>query len=227
MRYVAQDSTLAADEQFFAEQNARLVANAEAYYRTMFRGRVESWNLRDTHMADTLDALLAHLGGRIVVWAHNSHVGDARATELGEIGELNVGQLARERHGDAIRLVGFTTYTGTVTAASEWGAAVERKRVRPALEGSWEAHFHRLGVPSFLLPMREAVATALARPRLERAIGVIYRPDTERASHYFRARLPSQFDAVIHVDESHAVEPLERTAPWERGEVPETYPFAV
>jgi len=227
VRYVAQDSTLAADEQFFAEQNARLVANAEAYYRTMFRGRVESWNLRDTHMADTLDALLVHLGGRIVVWAHNSHVGDARATELGEIGELNVGQLARERHGDAIRLVGFTTYTGTVTAASEWGAAVERKRVRPALEGSWEAHFHRLGVPSFLLPMREAVATALARPRLERAIGVIYRPDTERASHYFRARLPSQFDAVIHVDESHAVEPLERTAAWERGEVPETYPFAV
>ena len=227
VRYVAQDSTLAADEQFFAEQNARLVANAEAYYRTMFRGRVESWNLRDTHMADTLDALLVHLGGRVVVWAHNSHVGDARATELGEIGELNVGQLARERHGDAIRLVGFTTYTGTVTAASEWGAAVERKRVRPALEGSWEAHFHRLGVPSFLLPMREAVATALARPRLERAIGVIYRPDTERASHYFRARLPSQFDAVIHVDESHAVEPLERTAPWERGEVPETYPFAM
>ena len=227
VRYVAQDSTLAADEQFFAEQNARLVANAEAYYRTMFRGRVESWNLRDTHMADTLDALLVHLGGRVVVWAHNSHVGDARATELGEIGELNVGQLARERHGDAIRLVGFTTYTGTVTAASEWGAAVERKRVRPALEGSWEAHFHRLGVPSFLLPMREAVATALARPRLERAIGVIYRPDTERASHYFRARLPSQFDAVIHVDESHAVEPLERTAAWERGEVPETYPFAV
>src|SRR5947208_7286471 len=177
--YASRDGRVAQDEFFFAEQNARLIKNAEAYYRTMFRGRVESWNLRDTHMADTLDALLVHLGGRVVVWAHNSHVGDARATELGEIGELNVGQLARERHGDAIRLVGFTTYTGTVTAASEWGAAVERKRVRPAREGSWEAHFHRLGVPSFLLPMREAVATALARPRLERAIGVIYRPDTE------------------------------------------------
>jgi erythromycin esterase-like protein len=226
-RYGAHVSTLAGDDQFFAEQNARLVANAEAYYRTMFRGRVESWNLRDGHMADTLDALLAHLGGRLVVWAHNSHVGDARATELGEIGELNVGQLARERHGDAVRLVGFTTYTGTVTAASEWGAAVERKRVRPALDGSWEARFHRLGVPSFLLPVRGAVAAALAQSRLERAIGVIYRPDTERASHYFRARLSSQFDAVIHIDESHAVDPLERTAAWERGEVPETYPFAV
>jgi erythromycin esterase-like protein len=146
---------------------------------------------------------------------------------MGRGGELNVGQLVRERYGRDAVLVGFTTYTGTVTAASEWGAPVERKRVRPALEDSWEARFHRLGVPSFVLPIRDAVETALARPRLERAIGVIYRPETERASHYFRARLSSQFDAVIHVDDSHAVEPLERTAAWERGEVPETYPFAV
>src|SRR5256714_10147413 len=141
-------------------------------------------------MAQTLHELTAHLErihgpAKLVVWAHNSHLGDARATELGHAGELNVGQLMRERAGQESLLVGFTTYAGTVTAASEWGGAAERKRVRPALDGSWEAHFHRLGVPSFLLPMREAVATALARPPLERAIGVVYRPGHERASHYF------------------------------------------
>jgi erythromycin esterase-like protein len=219
------------DELFAAEQNARVVKDAEEYYRSMFEGRVSSWNLRDMHMAETLDALLAHLekkGGRskLVVWAHNSHVGDARATQMGEAGEINIGQLARERYPGEALLVGFSTYTGTVTAASEWGAPAERKRVRPALRDSYEALFHRTGARSFLLNLRELgeAAGGLREPRLERAIGVIYLPQTERVSHYFQSRLPSQFDLLMHFDETRAVEPLERTAGWVRGELPETYP---
>lgn len=228
--YASRDGRVAADEFFFAEQNARLVKNAEEYYRAMFRRRVSSWNLRDRHMAETLDHLVAHLEGqgqqaKIVVWEHNSHLGDARATEMGERGELNVGQLVRERYGSESVLVGFSTYTGTVTAASDWDAQPERKRVRPALKGSYEALFHEIGVPRFLLNLRDNDKTAgLSEPRLERAIGVIYRPETERASHYFFARLPAQFDAVLHFDETRAVEPLERIAGWEKGEAPETYP---
>ena len=158
-----------ADEFFYAEQNARLVKNAEEYYRTMFRGREESWNLRDRHMADTLQELLrfldrSHTGARIVVWAHNSHLGDARATEMGERGELNVGQLARELHGAGAVLVGFTTYTGTVTAASEWDGPAHRKHVRPALAGSYERLFHDAQIPRFLLPLRtDPVAGVSAR----------------------------------------------------------------
>jgi erythromycin esterase-like protein len=234
MEYARRDGRVAADELFYAEQNARLVKNAEAYYRSMFLGEVSSWNLRDQHMVETLEALVANLdrqGGsaKIVVWAHNSHVGDARATEMGERGELNLGQLVRARYGRDVVRVGFTTYHGTVTAASDWGAPAERKRVRPALPGSYEAMFHSTGLDRFLLTWREArkAAQSLREPRLERAIGVIYRPDTERMSHYFRARLPDQFEAVLHFDETRAVEPLERTAEWEAGEVPETFPFAV
>jgi erythromycin esterase-like protein len=225
---VARDGgRVAADSHFYAEQNARLVANAEEYYRAMFRGSVASWNLRDRHMAETLEAVAEHLERvegptRMVVWAHNSHVGDARATQLGEAGELNIGQLVRERHGEQSLLVGFTTYTGTVTAASDWGGPAERKRVRPAIRGSWEDLFHETGETRFLVEPR-----GLDEPRLERAMGVIYRPQTELASHYFRARLGEQFDAMIHIDESRAVEPLERTVIWDQGELPETYPWAV
>jgi erythromycin esterase-like protein len=211
---------------FFAEQNARLVVGAERYYRAVFRGGPESWNVRDRHMADTLDeltAFLAHTGPvKIAVWAHNSHVGDARATQMSERRELNLGQLARERHGAEAFIVGFSTYTGTVTAASGWGLPAERKHVRPALPASWERLLHEQREPRLLL----APAIPEGR-RLERAIGVVYRPETERLSHYFEARLAGQFDAVIHVDESHAVEPLERTSGWEKGELPETYPWAV
>ena len=232
--YAQRDGLVAADEFFYAEQNARLVKNAEQYYRSMFRGRVSSWNLRDRHMAETLEALFAHLnraGGhaKIVVWAHNSHVGDARVTEMGQRGELNIGQLARERYkGDAV-LIGFTTHHGKVTAASNWDAPAERKTVRPALPGSYEELFHATEVDRFLLTWRadDAVTEGLREERLERAIGVIYHPETERISHYFRTRLPSQFDAVLHFDETRAVEPLERNAAWEKGEVPETFPFAV
>jgi erythromycin esterase-like protein len=226
------------DELFYAEQNARLVKNAEEYYRTMFRGRVSSWNLRDRHMAETLDALLAHFDRkgarsgertRAVVWAHNSHIGDARATSMGEMGEWNLGQLVRERFGDEARLVGFTTYTGTVTAASDWDEPPALKRVRPALPGSIEALLHDASAADFLLPLRgrAELSSALAAPRLERAIGVVYRSESERVSHYFDARLPQQFDAVIHFDTSQAVEPLDPGAGWKAADVPETYPSAL
>ena len=233
--YARRDGLIAEDEAFHAEQNARTVKDAEEYYRTMFGGRASSWNLRDQHMVDTLDALAIHLGqqrrepAKIVVWAHNSHLGDARATEVSGQGQLNVGQLVRERHGDDCRLIGFTTFTGTVTAADDWGGAAERKRVRPAQRDSYERQFHQLDEKAFWITPGSApkAADLLRSPRLERAIGVIYRPRTERQSHYFRARMADQFDAVIHIDETRAIEPLERTARWEEGEVPETFPHAV
>lgn len=244
------DGTMSEDKHFYAEQNARLVKNAEEYYRSMFRGRSSSWNLRDTHMAETLDALAAHLSregaaAKVVVWAHNSHLGDARATEMGRGGELNVGQLVRQKYGRDAVLVGFSTYSGEVTAASDWDQPGERKRVRPAIEGSYEDVFHevstRLGSPDFLLNLRDndEAAQALREERLERAIGVVYRPETERWSHYFHACLPEQFDVVLHFDQTHAVEPLERNVRWEQGEgvplsiqtlegdAPETFPSGV
>jgi erythromycin esterase-like protein/predicted phosphoribosyltransferase len=221
------DGHLDRDAHFYAVQNARLVVNAERYYRAMFRGGVQSWNLRDQHMVETLEELTAHLErvdgvAKLAVWEHNSHLGDNRATEVGQAGQLNVGQLVRERHGSDALLVGFTTYTGTVTAASDWGGPAERKHVRRALPGSWEELFHEQGVPGFLVD-----AAGLRGRRLERAIGVIYRPESERISHYFHARIADQFDAVVHLDETHALEPLERTSLWERGELPETYPWGV
>jgi erythromycin esterase-like protein len=225
---MSRDGWMAEDEYFYAEQNARLVRNAEEYYREMYRARVSSWNLRDSHMAETLDALVTHLerqlgGARVVVWEHNSHVGDARATQMGTAGELNVGQLARLRWRGDCFLVGFTTDHGTVTAASEWGGPAERKRVRPALPDSYEALFHEAGLESFTLPLSRG-DRLFDEPHLERAIGVVYKPRTERASHWFHARLAQQFDAVIHFDRTRAVEPLERTVLWDEGEPPETFP---
>jgi erythromycin esterase-like protein/adenine/guanine phosphoribosyltransferase-like PRPP-binding protein len=229
--YASRDGRVATDEYFYAQQNARLVRNAEEYYRTMLHGRAASWNLRDRHMTETLFELRRFLdragrGARVVVWAHNSHVGDARATEMGESGELNVGQLVRERLGAGAVLVGFSTFSGTVTAADEWDGPAHRRQVRPALPGSYERLFHDAGLPRCLLALRTdlELASALAGPRLERAIGVIYAPATERRSHYFHARLPEQFDYVLHFDLTRAVEPLERTALWDAGEVAETYP---
>jgi len=230
--FLSRDGAVAAEEFFFAEQNARLVKHAEQYYRAMFRGRASSWNLRDRHMVQTVENLVAHLNGsrqpKAIIWAHNSHLGDARATEMTHYGEVNVGQLIRERFGNEAVLIGFTTYHGSVTAASDWGAPAERKNVRPALEGSYEDVFHQTGLPRFLIDLRGAGQIGVPQQRrIERAIGVIYRPETERLSHYFHARLPEQFDAVIHIDETRAVEPLERTGIWEEGELPETYPFKV
>jgi len=221
---VRRDGARAAGEDFYAEQNASLMKNAEEYYRAMFRGRVAAWNLRDRHMAETLGALAEFLSrdgrAKLVVWTHNAHLGDARATQLGRQGEWNVGQLARQRYGLESILVGFTTYAGSITAASEWGGEAERKHVRPALETSYEALFHATGIPRFLFSLREGgeVLQSLREPMLERAIGIIYQPETELASHYFYASLPSQFDAVIHFDHTRAVEPLERTFDWGAGE---------
>jgi erythromycin esterase-like protein len=232
--YARRDGRVAADDFFYAEQNARLVKNAEQYYRSMFRGRVSSWNLRDGHMAETLDSLIEHFAllkqrAKVVLWAHNSHLGDARATQMGRAGEWNVGQLVRQKYGRDCVLIGFTTYSGTVTAASNWGGPAERKRVRPAMPGSYESLFHDAAVPSFLLtlPHGTHVAQGLREPMLERAIGVIYLPESELASHYFHARLADQFDAVIHFDQTRAVEPLERTGEWEVGEPAETFPSGV
>lgn len=237
--YVRRDGRVARDALFFAEQNARLVRNAERYYRAMFLGAEVSWNLRDRHMTEMLEALAIFLDmerkrspvapAKLVVWAHNSHLGDARATEMSQRGEINVGQLVRVRNPIATKLVGFTTYDGTVTASSDWDKPAERKVVRPALEGSYEALFHEIGYRRFLVDLTTETAAhrALMEPRLERAIGVVYRPETERQSHYFQAVLPQQFDVVLHYDSTRAVEPMERTGSWERGELPETYPSAL
>jgi len=229
-RLLAMDGWMAQDEFFFAEQNARLVLNAEHYYRQMYRGNVSSWNLRDSHMGQTLQALVSHLDVRrspakVVVWAHNSHVGDARHTQMGWHGEHNVGQLVREAVADDCLNIGFTTHDGTVTAASEWGGQAERKRVRPSLPGSYEELLHGLTAEhgrAFVVDT--GVADWLPPRLLERAIGVIYRPETERTSHWFQADLAGQFDVVVHIDRSHALHPLERTPLWDMGEPPETYP---
>jgi len=232
-RLLRGDGFVDQDEFFQAEQNARVVKGAEQYYRTMFRGQVSSWNLRDTHMADTLDALLTHLDGqvghsKVVVWAHNSHVGDARATERGAAGELTLGQLARQRHEDEAVLIGFSTYSGTVTAAADWGEPPRRCRVRPGLRGSYEELLHDAGIPRMLIDLGdEDAAEALHPERLQRAIGVIYRPETERQSHYFYSHLADQFDALVHWDETRALTPLERSAAWEGDEVYETFPTGI
>lgn len=229
------DGRNAENERFHAERNAWSVRNAEHYYRAMYQGNVRSWNLRDGHMADTLDALIDHLerrrddSARVVVWAHNSHVGDAHATEYGARGQLTLGHLVRQRHRDRCRLIGLTTHHGTVTAAREWGGTAERRIVRPALAGSIEELFHEIGEDSFFLRTTadDTVADALRDVRLERAIGVIYLPESERDSHYFHARPSDQFDAVVHIDTTRALEPLETTSVWVDGERPETYPTSL
>jgi erythromycin esterase-like protein/predicted phosphoribosyltransferase len=229
--YLRHDGVPAEDELFYAQQNAVTVRNAEEYYRGMFSGRVTSWNMRDKHMAQTLGALLTHLDrgadpARVVVWAHNSHVGDARATEVSADGQITIGQLARETYGDDCRLIGFSTHSGTVTAAGEWGGIAERKTVRPALPGSIEELLHETRLPEFFLAMHDGspAARALEVVRLARAIGVIYLPQTERQSHYFHVRPSDQFDAMIHIDSTRALEPLEPTSVWIAGQNPETFP---
>jgi len=225
----------AGDAWFHAVQQAHVVRNAEAYYRAMFGGRTASWNLRDTHMADTVDLLAEHLGdgapAKLIIWAHNSHVGDARATEMGDDGQITLGQILRQRHPNETALVGMTTHTGAVLAAYDWDDPGERERVRPSLPGSWEELFHETELPRFYATsaqLRRAIGDQV--DRLQRAIGVVYRPETERRSHYLHARLADEFDVVIHVDETHAVEPLDvlGTQPEPTPEpVPETYPTGV
>lgn len=235
-RYEKIDGVAGFDEAFYAQQNARVAQNAETYYRAMFEGRHESWNVRDSHMMDSLDALRQHLSRRrgepepkLVVWAHNSHIGDARATEMGQGGELNLGQLARERHGmEKTFLLGFTTHAGTVTAASDWDHPAELKHVRPSREDSYENLMHRAG-HDFLLPIRgnAELQKELSERRLERAIGVVYLPESERLSHYFQSDLGRQFDAIVHFDTTRAVKPLDAPAEMLHEDVPETYPTGI
>jgi erythromycin esterase-like protein len=231
--YLAHDGQAASDELFYARQNALVAKNAETYYRSMFQSRDESWNVRDQHMAETLDALLQHIAQRkngpakIVVWAHNSHLGDARATEMGEHGQLNLGQLVRQHYPpEQTFLLGFTTHGGTVTAASDWDSPAELKNIVPSRPDSYERLLHDTGLANFLLPIRgnRAVTQVLQERRLERAIGVIYRPESERISHYFDADLAAQFDAVIHIDRTRAVHPLDHSEHWKAEEVAETWP---
>lgn len=226
IEYIAEDG-----EDFLdAAQNARLIASAERYYRIMYYGGAESWNLRDTHMFETLGHLLDAHGpqSKAVVWAHNSHIGDARHTEMGAVrDELNIGQLCRERFGGEAALIGFGTHTGTVAAASDWGGDMEIKRVRPSHRDSYERACHDANVPRFLLDLGrdQAVRRRLLEPRLERFIGVIYRPDTELMSHYANASLPQQFDVFVWFDETSAVTPL--GPEHAKAGVPDTYPFGV
>lgn len=218
-------------ERFFdAVQNARLVANAERYYRIMYYGSRASWNLRDEHMFATLNNLLTFYGpaSKAIVWAHNSHVGDSAATEMASRGEHNIGHLCREEFGDDAYLVGFGTNSGTVAAASDWDGPMEVKTVQPALPKSYERLCHATGHARFALGLRNRADITgkqdLSKPQLERAIGVIYRPETERASHYFQAVLPWQFDEYIWFDETRAVTPFDTT---ELAGLPDTYPFGV
>jgi erythromycin esterase-like protein len=229
--YLQRDGRSAEEAYFSAEQNAVVVRDAEQYYRHMLKMTHSSWNQRDLHMMDTLIAIMEHLSRRhrdpkVVVWAHNSHIGDARATQMGTYGELNLGQLVREAYGKKAVSIGFTTYTGSVTAASTWGGPAERRHLRPALSDSYEKIFHEVDLPAFWLEFTKhpKISHRLRDSRMERAVGVLYQPRTERASHYFAADLPGQFDAVIHIDHTRAVEPLERTALWEHELDVETYP---
>lgn len=230
--YIKKDGFAAADEYFCARQNAQLVMNAEEYYRAMFRGRPNSWNLRDKHMFETLEDLADHLGERlgrdprIAVWAHNSHIGDAGATEMSHRGEFNIGQLVKNAYPDKTLLVGFSTCRGTVTAADNWDEPAKTIRINEPLSGSYEDIFHRVRHNAFMLDLREnnPAVDKLMQKRLQRAIGVVYRPDTERHSHYFQPCLPQQFDFILHYDETTAVEPLGTAMHPHHGEMDETYP---
>ncbi|MCF8465996.1 MAG: erythromycin esterase family protein [Sneathiella sp.] len=233
--YITKKGIVDGDEYFCAEQNAKLVQNAEAYYRTMFRARHSSWNQRDKHMFQTLGDLKAHLDKRldreakIVVWAHNSHIGNAAATDMSRRGEFNIGQLAKEKYGSDALLVGFSTCQGEVTAASDWDAPAERKRVRPPFEGSYERLFHQVSHKRFMLDLTvdNEMNDLLSKPHLQRAIGVIYRPETERQSHYLFSCLTEQFDFLLHFDDTTALEPLNIPTRWHEGEMDETYPTGV
>ncbi len=224
-----QDYALRDGDRFFdAARNAALVANAEKYYRIMYYGSRASWNLRDDHMFETLQSILNFHGenARAVVWAHNSHIGDARATEMSRRGERNLGELCARGYGAASYRIGFGTDRGTVAAASAWDGPMEIKQVRPAHPDSYERQFHLSGLPGLILPMRAGqeldVATELSHPRLERAIGVIYRPETELQSHYFEAELPRQFNEYIWIDRTSAVRPIDTAR---QPGLPDTYPF--
>jgi len=213
--YLQKNNLQGNEELFYAEQNAKVAKDAEQYYREMFSRRAKTWNLRDLHMADMVEEVSNHIkkingSAKIVVWAHNSHVGNALATEFSESEELSLGQLVLYRHWGDCYLVGFTTYNGTVAAASQWGAKVEKKTLNPAIDGSYEELFHNTDIKTFLLDFNDLPSDleAFKQNHLERSVGVVYTPESERVSHYFNARMADQFHAVIHIDSTSAVEPL-------------------
>jgi erythromycin esterase-like protein len=223
------------EEWLGATENARAVVDAEEYYRTMFSDPTGSWNLRERHMADTADFLLSHLDdyqspARVIIWAHNSHVGDSRATDMGTRGDYTLGRYMRERHGhQKTTLIGWSTHGGTVTAARDWDMPALNRQVRPALEDSMEEMMHQTGLDRFLLMCgnEHPAYQYLQKPMLQRAIGVVYRPETELQSHYLHAVPGRQFDALVWNDHTRAVEPLEREGEWALGEPAETYPSAL
>lgn len=213
---------------FDAEQNARIVRAAEQYYRIMYEGSRESWNLRDRHMFDTLQALLRRRPrSKAIVWAHNSHIGNAAATSMGWEGEFNVGELCRTAYGNDLVAIGFSTDRGTVAAASDWDSPMEVKNVLPARDDSFEHLFRQSGHARSLTDWRSEdrrnLQQILSEPRRERAIGVVYRPDTELLSHYFTAVLSEQFDALVWFETSRAVTPLAGL----KTSTVETYPFGL
>lgn len=221
--HLIQEKKSSPNEMFYVLQNARVIKNSEAYYRSLFINEVSNWNLRDHHMMETVEEINAyHKNPKIIIWAHNSHIGNAAATQMSVQGEFNIGQLVKEKFGEKSYSLGFTTYNGTVSAASDWHMPVERKIIRDALPHSYEDLFHTIKVPQFFLPLEDK--NIVPEKLLERAIGVVYAPQTERQSHYFYASLAHQFDGIIHYDTTTALEPLEKTAQWIKGEIPETYP---
>jgi erythromycin esterase-like protein len=205
----------AAEAHFDAIRSAESVVAAEEYFRITYTG-ANAWNARDQRMARTVEEIAAHVQrlsgrpGKIVMWSHNTHSGDARATQAGRQGELNLGQLMKQQHGARAFSVGYFSYAGEVFAASQWDRPGKVYRMRDALPGSFSNLFHQTGIPAFLLlmPRGSPIAQALGRSRLERAIGVIYVPDREREAHYFDAVLPEQFDAAIYYDRTSAVQPI-------------------
>lgn len=216
------------EELLFLTQNAKVVANAEAYYRSLFNGPEITWNLRAKHMMDTLETLRIYhqrtIGytPKMIIWAHNIHVGDARATDLFQRGKISMGQLSRDHYGNKSYLLGFTTFDGEVTAASSWGGNTERKKLRPAVEGSYEYLFHQLNTPSFSLQLHENVP--LVQRALQRSIGVIYKPEIESLSHYHYTNLAQQFNTIIHIDTTTALRPLTIPKSWNGGDLPNTFP---
>jgi erythromycin esterase-like protein len=235
MEYSTQNGKIGQENYFSAVQNASLVKKAEKYYRAMFGGRSNTWNLRDSHMFETLENIHDYLGqpldrpARIIVWAHNSHIGNSAATEMSNRGEYNLGQLMRQEYPDKSLLVGFSTCRGTVTAADNWDQAAKFKRINEPVPGSYEELFHHVNEKDFLLDLRDntALTDMLSEPLLQRAIGVIYKPDTERQSHYFQSCLPEQFDFILHYSNTHAVEPIESVMHPHYNELDETYPYGL
>lgn len=233
--YSAPHDEAAGESYFSTVQNAELISRAEAYYRSLFHGRPNSWNLRDRHMFETLNNIQAHLGQaaarppRIVVWAHNSHIGNAAATEMSDRGEFNIGQLVRQHDPSNNLLIGFSTCRGTVTAADNWDSPAKRKRINEPVPGSYEEIFHHVSHKNFMLDLRHdnRMSDLLSTPRLQRAIGVVYRPDTERQSHYLQSCLPEQFDFILHYDDTTALKTLENTSYAHLNEFDETFPFGV